>query len=275
MTVLDATPGALDAHIHLFQFGFDGNREEGAELTEFEILHEKHGIEGALVIGFEGHARFIGNNDYIANLAAVHPWVYPIFYLDSSCDPGPEALDLARARGFVGFSLYLDNPVATFDTWGKATLAALSRDSAIVSINASPSAIRRNTGALSRLTSASLLVSHLGLPREAALSEAEALDTLGPLLQLGLLSNVFVKISGLYAIDSDYPHSGTIPYVELLLRTFGANRLLWGSDYSPVAKFCRPDEYLSLPPWSRELIKGGDLEKVLGQNLRTLFQNLG
>ena len=275
MTILEATQGVLDAHIHLFQFGFDGNRQEGAELEEFKFLHEKNGIEGALVIGFEGHARFIGNNDYIAKLAAIHPWIYPIFYLDSSCDPGPEALDLARTRGFVGFSLYLDNPEATFDSWDKATLAALSRDSSIVNINASPAAIGRYAGALAGLTSASVLLSHLGLPGQAATSEAEARKSLAPLIEFESLRHVFVKISGLYAIDSSYPHTGAMPYVELLLRTFGADRLLWGSDYSPVAKFCRPDEFLSLPPWGRKLIEGRNLEKVLEQNLRTLFQKAG
>lgn len=264
--------GALDAHMHLFRYGFNGMREDGEELSDFESLHAANGIEGALVVGFEGLPRFKGNNRYIGEIAKTRPWIHGLYYLDSAHDPGPKVLTSARANGFVGFSLYLDGPESTFDQWDKETLAVLGKDSTIVSINASPAAIERNEAVLAGLPAAAVLVSHLGLPEPGALSTDEAGMRLRPLLQMVRYRNIYVKVSGLYAIEESYPHACAAPYLEVLLDSFGIDRMLWGSDYSPVEEFCRPSEYLSLPPWCGELAGVDDMSDVLARNLRELLR---
>lgn len=241
-------------------------------MADFESLHHEHGIEGALVVGFEGLARFRGNNDYIGEISQTRPWIHGLYYLNCARDPGPELLASVRDRGYAGFSLYLDNPESTFDNWRKDTLAVLGRDSAIVSVNATPAAIAKNEAALSSLTSAAVLISHLGLPGPGMVSVGSAGGRLRPLLRLANHGHIYVKASGFYAIDERHPHLGASPYLEVLLDSFGIERILWGSDFAPVEEFCRPDEYLSLPQWCGELAGGGDLANTLASNLRGLLR---
>ena len=63
---------------------------------------------------------------------------------------------------------------------------------------------------------------------------AELREKLEPVVDLARADNVFVKLSGLYAIDPKFPHAGAQPEGEMLLEAFGASRVVWGSDSSPA-----------------------------------------
>ena len=83
-----------DAHIHLFEGGYQGGSltsRPGVEVDEllcYQSLMKDHHIETALVVGFEGDPFCRQNNNFLAELIPYHPWMYALAYchLDHQTD---------------------------------------------------------------------------------------------------------------------------------------------------------------------------------------------
>jgi L-fuconolactonase len=265
-----------DAHVHLFDGGFIGRYGRpcsgGDDIECYGAFRREHEIGAALVVGYEGDARYIGNSRFIADLARSNDWIAPLAFVlpDSPAIPGEE---------FLGISLYL---LGVRDTeqladWPQTTVDALTAAESIISINASPAALERLTPVLARLDTCRVLISHLGDPGAHATtpSTADARDALKPLLALAKLPHVGVKLSGLYGISDpphDYPHHAARPFVELLVDRFGPQRLYWGSDFSPAldfVSFSQTVEAVANLPWTdseREAVMAGNLRELLARS---------
>nr|BFE56328.1 hypothetical protein GCM10020063_008540 [Dactylosporangium thailandense] len=272
-----------DAHIHLFADGYPGRYGRspagGDELAVYQGLRREHGIGTALVVGYEGEPRFTGNNDHLAALAGRHPWIAPLAYVPAA-GPAPDEMRRRFAQGFVGVAVYLPDATAAdaFTRWSPAVVRLLNERGAVVSLNAPPPATGVIGGAVAALDGCSVLFSHLGLPGPAPRPDPEqAARTLEPLLHLARLAHVGVKLSGLYAISEPqhaYPHLAATPFVELTLRSFGAERLLWGSDFAPsldavsFAQTIDPPAARHLGAADRDKIFGGNLLRILDRHRR-------
>jgi L-fuconolactonase len=157
-----------------------------------------------------------------------------------------------RESGYVGWSAYLPEDGPTLSDWSADRLSALR--GGILSLNATPSALARAADTVSALDETAVLVSHLGLPG-AGVRGADAAavrERLAPLLSLAARSHVAVKLSGLYAIDPQYPHPGAVEAVDAVLAAFGPHRVAWGSDFSPVTSTVEPSDAMELPEWILE-----------------------
>jgi L-fuconolactonase len=233
-----------DAHMHLFAPGYVNLLPEACrrlapdEATLYAAYGERHGIRRALVVGYEGQPWAVGNNAYLASLAARHSWVRPTAFAPPAALHVP-ALEGWRRGGFVGVSLYLfgADEVAALGAVPGAVWAWLAERRWLVSVNSRGEAWRAWGPILERQPELRLLVAHLGLPpRRAAQEEPGAAEALAPVLALARFPQTFVKLSGFYALSDpghDYPHRQAWPYVAALAAAFGPRRLLWGSDYSP------------------------------------------
>ncbi len=259
----------VDAHIHLFRDGFDdGERVIQAGVDDYEALRGAAGVSTALVVGYEGAARYAGNNAYVRSLASSHPWIRSLAYVPAGSLPSGGELARLRAEGHEGVALYLAEPGARLDDWGADAREALS--GALVSVNAGPAELARFGGVLGGWRDTTVLVSHLGLPGPVD-DENAARARLAPLLALAASPHVVVKVSGLYAIDPVAPYAGAAPVVRVVLDAFGSDRLVWGSDFSPALGFGAPDEVLALPAWlaaelspaERAAVQGGTLVRLL------------
>ena len=103
-----------DAHIHLFEGGYQGGSltsRPGVEVDEllcYQSLMKDHHIEAALVVGFEGDAFCRQNNDFLAELIPYHPWMYALAYCHLDHQPDLiSQLENWKMKGFQGISLYL------------------------------------------------------------------------------------------------------------------------------------------------------------------------
>ncbi|WP_431727041.1 amidohydrolase family protein [Verrucosispora sp. TAA-831] len=268
-----------DAHLHLFADGYPGRYGRspagGQEIALYQDIRRVHGIDRALVVGYEGEPRFAGNNDYLAGLATRHPWIAPVAYVPPS---GPADGQLARwwAAGFVGVAAYLAEPEAAdrFADWVTGCAADLATAGAVLSLNATPAATRRLGPALAALDGCPVLFSHLGLPgsRPTPPTPQQATETLAALLDLARLPHVGVKISGLYAVSEPshaWPHAAARPFVELLLDRFGSRRLYWGSDFPPSLDHVSFTQ--TLEPVGLDDLSPTERADVLGANLRRLL----
>ena len=260
------TPGPrADAHIHLFRNGFlDSGRDE---VAWYEELRGAAGVSDALVVGYEGDARFDGNNAYVLDLSRRLDWVHPTAFVDVTRPPTADQLRELRESGFVGWSAYLPEAGPTLSDWSADRLAALG--GGILSVNATPTALARVTDAVDALGDTAVLVSHVGLPGADArgIDDAGARERLAALLALASRPHITVKLSGLYAIDPQYPHRGATAVVDAVLDAFGPDRVAWGSDFSPVTSAVEPAEAMRLPDGILDRLTRDEADAILGGTL--------
>ena len=148
----------------------------------------------------------------------------------------------------------------------------------LISVNAAGSDWSCWVPVLQKHAELRLLVSHLGQPpqTDAALSDSEAQRGLADVLALAKYPGPRVKLSGFYALSDpeyDFPHCNTWPYVAALCESFGANRLLWGSDFSPCL------DMLTFPQTYGHFVKmpflsADDRKRIEGANLLALLNEV-
>ena len=239
----------------------------------FQSLRREHGVDTALVLGYEGpverDAHYGGNNAYIAHLARTHDWMSPLAHT-------APWLDAVPGEGFRGIAAYLmSTPEAEwFSHWTDDAIDRLAGRQMVVSLNVTPETLTVVANAIRRLEGCHVLVSHLGQPgrwREAP-SGAELVSTLAPLLSLADIGHVGVKVSGLYDLTDPahgYPHHPVVGVIDRIADAFGCERLYWGSDFSPAldyVSFAQTVHAVSDLSWSqseREAVMGGNLRRLL------------
>lgn len=269
-----------DAHIHLFRSGYHGRYHRspagGDEVTIYESLRTEHGIVAALVVGYEGEPKYAGNNGELVALAAEHDWIVPLAYLEATDPPPAHRIAALANEGFAGFTLYLTSAAAggALARWPEDALRALDRTCSVVSINATPDAIAAAGSAFAALPRCRILFSHLGLPgRNASVPTVDAARAqLAPLLALARHEHIGVKYSGLYAISDpahEYPHRAAEPFVRVLVEEFGADRLYWGSDFSPALDHVTFAQCLA--PNRAGIFSAAEWTKIMGGNLVRLL----
>ena len=272
-----------DAHIHLFRHGYHRAGLPSffaeSELQSYEALRKIHGIELALVIGYEADSIDPGNNAYIRQLAASRSWLKALAYVEPHLMPGPDAVTALLDQGHCGLALYVTEPARAeaLLQWPRKTWNALETRRAILSFNARPLSI----GILQPLIAAhpgiTVMFSHLGLPGK--LSPGDDRDEiqvrLNPLLSLATLPNVHVKISGLYATSAPehaYPHHGSRHAIRRIIDAFGSSRCLWASDFAPALEFVSFPQTIHWPGFSdftdadRQAIMRGNLVRLLNED---------
>jgi L-fuconolactonase len=276
-------PKRADAHLHFFSPGYAARlpqscrRERPDEATLYAALAQQHGIVQALAVGYEGQPWAAGNNRHLAELAAAHDWIRPLAFIHDPASLDVAMLEqLARDR-FAGLSLYLlDQSLlaalgqVTDDVW-----SWLEMRQRLISVNSRGAYWAAWMPILKCHPNLRLLVSHLGLPPAATHppDEHTARAALEAVLALAQFAGVRVKLSGFYALTTPsyaYPHHAAWPYVAALLDAFGAERLLWGSDFSPSLEWVSFPQTLGLLE-QMPFLSAADRRLIEGQNLLTLL----
>lgn len=275
-----------DAHAHLFKPGWAEALPESCRLvqpdepTVYAGLAAKHRVKYLLAVGYEGEARFAGNNDFLASVAAQHPWVRPVAYFASPSDLSVTELEKWASKRFVGVSLYLFAG-ELIDSLGRVADDVwqwFARRKMLISVNAQGLHWRAWHAVLERHPQLRLVVSHLGLPAavDVPLELDMAREGVSDVISLSSYQQVHVKLSGFYALSKpghDYPHETAWPYVHALLEAFGADRLLWGSDFFPAADFLSfPQTYALFEKMC--FLSESDRAKIEGANLIRLIDSV-
>jgi predicted TIM-barrel fold metal-dependent hydrolase len=274
-----------DAHIHLFEGGYHASLagRPGVQLDEavcYASLAAEHQIQGALVVGYAAAAWCAQNNTWLAQQVARHAWVRPLAYVDPARPPDLAQLERWAAAGFVGLSLYLfdRDALAALQSVPDAVWAWLAAHGWLISVNSSGEHWLAWQGILRRHPTLRLLASHLGLPPRVAQppSEPEAERALASVLALSAYPGPRVKLCGFYALSDpgyDYPHCAVWPYVVKLLAHFGAQRLLWASDFSPCLDTVTLPQTLGLLA-HMPFLSAPDREAIEGSNLLALLDTV-
>jgi predicted TIM-barrel fold metal-dependent hydrolase len=269
-----------DAHIHLFKDGYHAEYGDGwareNELECYDALRQKHQIARALIVGFEGAPQYAGNNRNLASWGKKHPWMAPLCYVN--CRRIPSVTTLRTP--FVGVALYVNSEedAQSLAVWPPRLYEKFNERCAIISINTAPPLLEKLTPFIKRLENCPVLISHLGLPGRftKAPPPAAVTKSLQPLCSLAKYKNVYIKISGLYAVSDpsyDFPHQSALPLLRGIYEAFGPKKLLWGSDFSPCLEnisFVQAVEALEIlnetlkwPEREMQQIRGGNLLGLL------------
>ena len=269
-----------DAHVHFFGRGYrsryGGGWARRDEVAAYDALRRAHGINLALVVGYELQHRYEGNNAEIALWAERHRWMACLASVNAKHSLTLTALRAFWEQGFIGLSLYCLSAADAEDIagWPKRVTQFLNARRAILSFNATPEATRVLTNTLPRFDGCACLFSHLGLPGQFHETPAYAVvrQRLAALLALAPYSHIGVKLSGIYAISDPphaYPHVAAQPFVHEMAEVFGGRRLYWGSDYPPCldhisfvqAIHCVVGD--TLPPQTIADLYGANLHRIV------------
>jgi predicted TIM-barrel fold metal-dependent hydrolase len=275
-----------DAHLHFFAPGYVAllpescRRAQPDEVTLYAALARQHNITQVLAIGYQGQPWAAGNNRYLAELAAAHPWIRPAAFIHDPAMLEVPMLESLALKRFVGLSLYLfDQPVlAALGQVADDIWSWLAARRWLISVNSRGDRWAAWAPILKRHPNLRLLVSHLGLPplAEHTLDQPAAQHALEAVLALARFPEVRVKLSGFYALTApgyDYPHRAAWPYVATLLAAFGADRLLWGSDFSPSLEWVSFPQTFGLLA-QMPFLNDADLRRIEGESLLALLAEI-
>ena len=278
------TPRA-DSHIHLFAGGYQDKSfvsRPGISIDEaacYDSLSRDHDVVAALVIGYGVPDWCAENNTHLASQLGAYDWVRPVAYVAINTPPTVADLEKLQQEGFLGIGLF---PVGD-QAEGLADIPGdcwdwLQQNNWLVSVTCQSAALNSWHGVLERFPQLRLLVSHLGLPPAAASppSPDQADRAMQTVSRLARYPGVSVKLSGFYALSTpghDYPHEAAWPYVEQLVRAFGCNRLLWGSDFSPCLDWVTFPQTIDLFE-KMPFLKPPDVARITGGNLLALLDEV-
>ncbi|MCX6991731.1 MAG: amidohydrolase family protein [Kiritimatiellaeota bacterium] len=272
----------IDTHVHIFErpYGdvFDnGHIKQGpdGERRLFEQYRRKFGIAGAFVIGYEDR-RQPGNNAYLRSLAISGRWIRSFGYVRA--DP---ATMLRKAReladlGHFGISCYLERRDGAKWLASRAMVPFwdfLRQRRMPISFNLSAFQCRALARVVADHPGIIVLISHMGRPKvvNGKLDERDY----APLLALAGHASVYVKLSGFYAYVKNgwhWPQRELFCVVDRLRKVFGAKRLLFASDFSPVLEHNTYRQALELLRTEYGAFGAQELADVYGRNAKEILE---
>jgi predicted TIM-barrel fold metal-dependent hydrolase len=263
-----------DSHIHLFEKGYKNSGEN--EVALYENLIEEYSIGPALVVGYEGESWAVGNNVYIASLAPTRSWLHPLAFVR------PKTLSVTQLEnllslGFEGISLYLfsEEDVTELRLVAEGVWQWLVDHCWMVSVNSKSHYWEVWLQILTRFPTLTLLISHLGLPTVSfdTATQEKLNHQFSSIEKLHKFVNVYLKLSGLYALEPTkptYPYRTLDRYLKYILENFEVKRLIWGSDFTPalsLVTFPQAFQHFSDLPF----MTSQNVSKILNQNLVKLL----
>jgi L-fuconolactonase len=151
---------------------------------------------------------------------------------------------------------------------GVAFLRVAEAHGTVLSLACGPDQMAQIMKAASMVPDLPILLHHM-----ARLRAADA-RSLAKVVEAAALPNLNVKLSGFgYGVSEgwDFPLPAMRPVVEALYASFGARRLVWGSDWPVSARFMTHRQSLEILRSHCPFIPEKDMQLILGGNLEHLL----
>ncbi|MBS7628311.1 amidohydrolase, partial [Candidatus Bathyarchaeota archaeon] len=124
---------------------------------------------------------------------------------------------------------------------------------------------------LKRHSNVDVIIDHFGLcsSKEGGLETNESLKKL---LAMARHLKLYVKLSEFSRASSEsYPYRDLHPWVHALVRAYGANRLMWGTDFPYIMEQCGYKRGLEVLRHEIQGISSEDMEWLLGKTAEKVF----
>lgn len=195
-------------------------------------LMDEAGVGAALLV--QGVGAYSYDNSYAADAARAHPErLASVVCIDPTAAAAPETLrHWVRERGARGVRLFtVTNPESTWLDEPRG--AALWEEAQALGIPVVVTILSRQipklANALRRFPEIPVALDHCGFPD---LRGGPPYERAATLLDLAAFANLRLKVTTHVLRLAEKDESGPAAFVEHLAKHFGADRLLWGSDYS-------------------------------------------
>lgn len=265
----------VDCHAHIIdpaRFPFNGGKgyqprpDEHGTGEEFCAVLDRHGVGNAVLVQVSGYGT---NNGAILDAVKAHPGRFKAIAAVASEASDRELEDLAAA-GVVGvrFNLVSYDPDALSRPGAPRWLQRLKALGWFAQIYAAD-AQWPAAAAVLKASGIRVLVDHFGV-RDIAVGTGHA--GFQAVLALGREGNTTVKLSSLFRVSRMPAGFDDLDvFVAELLRTFGVDGCVWGSDWPFINVSRRPKYADLLAPLSRWLADPDDRARVLARNPARLF----
>lgn len=270
----------VDAHLHVWRAAPEFPNPSVTVVSPlsdvpFQLLEqymEEYGVDRAVLVQplYPGE-----DNIYVANCAASNPAKFA-----SVCVVDPRKADaLSRLTYWVkdggcrGLRLRPRVPEeagcfgepSTFPIWEFAQEAKI-----VVSVLGDFAHLEALAKLARRFSDVPIVVDHLAHPADVEPGACE------PLLTLSECPNVLLKISGFpHFCNEPYPYRGCIPLVRAVHARFGAERMIWGSDFPHVLLQSGYSRALHWLERTCDFLDASEVDLILGGNASRLYWRKG
>ena len=269
----------IDAHLHVWK----GHQEfpdptittvSPASDIPVELLDQymcEHGVDRAVLV----QPLYPGtDNSYVAACAAAEPHRFrAVCVVDAEGDQGPSQLEYwvkehgcrgVRLRPLVGSEEAAFGQPTSFPIW-----EICSQQGVVVSLLAGAHHISVVKQMAQQFPDVAIVIDHLAHPDVAGGVDSEEFRSL---LNLAQYSRVFAKVSGFpYYSNAAYPYEDCREHLLALYQAFGAERLVWGSDFPHILLQSGYLRALKVVERTMPFLSSAEYERVMGENAAALY----
>ena len=256
----------VDTHCHASPYWFEPIEVLLDEMT-------RNGVDKAALIQFRG----VYDNTYLIECMRRFPGRFSVVAIVDTDQPdAPERLAEWVKQGVEGVRL---SP--TVRSPGSDPLAIWRRAAELDIVVSSLGSVEEFASAgfenvIKELLNLNIIIEHLG---GAGSDMAPHYDTFRRVLALSQYPNTFMKVPGLGEICrrpmpfiQPMPFAEIPPLIEMAIDAFGARRLMWGSDFPPVAAREGYRNALRFPMEHVNFKSDEDKDWVFGKTAATLWR---
>jgi L-fuconolactonase len=264
----------IDAHVHTLPFfGLIAPFEDTG--TVKRLLHnmDTYGVDKTVMLPVI-YDFSPGNNQECAQWAKEHPDRL-VTLTDIAMDQSNAAERVLRAReefGSVGTSYYPTMPELNWmleepcvPLW-----EAYKSTGLVCNLQLAPPNYGVLLELVKRYPEITFVSNHLGLPGKLDPDD----ETYGGLMEGAAYPNLFIKATAFYAAAAtpwDFRCPQALGFFNRLVKGFGADRILWGTDWPPVERFITYRQALEIVRTCVTDISEADRAKILGENAARVF----
>ncbi len=271
----------VDAHLHIWR-AIPNHPTPGMTIVSpasdvpVELLNaymDEHQVERAVLVQplYPGE-----DNSYIADSAAADAQRFAaVCVVDPRKQDAPERLEYwVRERGCKGMRLRPRVPgeAAGFGAPETDRLWEKARSlNVVVSVFASPEHLPTVARLAERYPEVAIAIDHMAYPDVAKGVDAPEFQNL---LALARYPRVYIKVSGYYYYAREpYPYPDCWDYFRAVYNHFGAERLMWGSDFPHILLKTGYRRNLLLQERAFPFLDPEALDLIMGQNAVGLYWN--
>ena len=245
----------VDTHCHIGLHKY--------EPVEVLIFHmERAGVDQAVFIQYLGNS----DNSYIVETMEAHPGRFAAAMIVDDEDDGSAIRSWAE-QGLGGIRLLADfrgrggDPLAHWRTSNELGL--------VVSVFSRPDILQSAefNEVLRLFPDLSMVIEHLG-----GVKPGVDLDEFAAITALARHENLTIKLPGFGEFcDLPCPFGNVPPLAELTLEAFGAQRIMWGSDWPPVSSREGFDNSLTFPLSYLASLSADERDWIFGKTARQVW----
>jgi predicted TIM-barrel fold metal-dependent hydrolase len=238
---LTSSEPLVDAHVHVWEreaLASDDELGPAGTLERLLATFDENGVSHGVVVQPSVYG---ADHRYLLHaLAAARDRLAGIALAEPDDPRGLDVLAQVAAEPAIrGIRVPLIRaPAGWLETVGETIWRTARGTACAVCAFAAPEQLRELVPWLERFGDVPVVVDHLA--RLDLAPDGGRTDALAALTDLARYDNVSVKVSALAALSrAEFPHRDVWPEVAAVLDAFGADRVLWGSDYPSILPYSR------------------------------------